>query len=56
MLTASHLEQGNTLSSISLPEGSLVMMIHRDGQYIVPNGKRILKEGDKLLIIRDSAT
>lgn len=56
VLTASHLEQGNTLSSISLPEGSLVMMIHRDGQYIVPNGKRILKEGDKLLIIRDSAT
>lgn len=56
VLNASHLEQGNTLSSIQLPEGSLVMMIHRDGQYIVPNGKKILKEGDRLLIIKDSAT
>lgn len=54
VLTASHLEQGNTLSSINLPEGSLVMMIRRDNQYIVPNGKRILKEGDRLLIIKDS--
>lgn len=52
VLNASHLENGNTLSCINLPEGSLVMMIHRDGQYIVPNGKRQLKEGDKLLIIK----
>jgi len=53
-LDASHLEHGNTLKDIHLPEGSLVMMIRRDRQYIVPNGKKILREGDKLLIIRDS--
>ena len=37
-----------------LPEGSLVMLINRDGRYIVPNGTRRLKAGDKLLIIRES--
>ena len=55
VLTAAHLEKGNTLSEIQLPAGALVMMIYRDGRYIVPNGKRILKEGDKLLMIKDTA-
>ncbi len=54
VLTAAHLEKGNTLSEIQLPAGALVMMIYRDGRYIVPNGKRILKEGDKLLMIKDT--
>ncbi|MDE7116596.1 MAG: potassium/proton antiporter [Muribaculaceae bacterium] len=54
ILTDEHLNNGNTLSDISLPEGSLVMMIHRDGNYIVPNGKRQLKTGDRLLLIKEN--
>ena len=55
VLTADDLASGNTLGSISLPDGGLVIMIRRDGRYIVPNGKRRLQPGDTLLIIREGA-
>lgn len=47
------LEGDNTLRSISLPENTLVMMICRDGDYFVPQGKTELLLGDKLLVISD---
>ncbi len=53
VLTESDLEKGNTLRDIALPEGGLVMMIRREGRFIVPNGKRILRPGDHLLIISE---
>lgn len=52
-LTASQLSKGATLSDMKLPQGSLVMMIRRGDRYIVPNGKRRLLPGDRLLIIRE---
>lgn len=55
-LTTSDLEQGNTLSDITLPQGGLVMMIRRNNRYIVPNGKRKLIAGDALLIIKEDAS
>ncbi len=55
VLTAEHLALGDTLRHIRLPEGSLVMMIHRDGKYIVPNGKVPLLPGDRLLLISADA-
>lgn len=51
-LTDEHLAQGNTLRHIALPSGSLVMMVRRDGRYLVPDGKLPLQHGDDLLIIR----
>ncbi len=56
VLTEQDLAQGNTLSKITLPEGSLVMMIRRGDRYIVPNGKRRLLPGDTLLIIRETTS
>lgn len=53
-LTEEHLAGGCTLRDMSLPEGSLVMMIRRGSRYIVPNGTRRLHPGDKLLIIKES--
>ena len=47
------LENGRTLSEISLPENTLVMMICRDGEYFVPKGATRLRLGDKLLVITD---
>lgn len=44
---------GDTLQDMKLPEGNLVMMIRRGQHYIVPNGKRKLKSGDQLLIIKE---
>ena len=47
------LESGHTLKDIPLPENTLVMMVCRDGEYFVPQGKTELKLGDKLLVISD---
>lgn len=49
------LKNGDTLSAISLPSGSLVMMIRRGDHYIVPDGKRRLHPGDHLLLIREES-
>ena len=40
------LESGHTLKDITLPENTLVMMVCRDGEYFVPQGKTELKLGD----------
>lgn len=47
------LESGHTLKDITLPENTLVMMVCREGEYFVPQGKTELKLGDKLLVISD---
>ena len=47
------LESGHTLKDITLPVNTLVMMVCRDGEYFVPQGKTELKLGDKLLVISD---
>ena len=44
----SMLESGHTLKDIVLPENTLVMMICRDGEYFVPQGKTELRLGDKV--------
>ena len=52
-LTDRHLAEGNTLRHMHLPAGSLVMMIRRGNEHIVPNGSVELKAGDVLLIIEE---
>ncbi|MBO5350747.1 MAG: potassium/proton antiporter [Alistipes sp.] len=47
------LHSGRTLKEITLPENTLVMMICREGDYFVPQGKTELQVGDKLLVITD---
>ena len=47
-------EKGNTLQSLGLPQGVLVVMIKRDDRYIVPTGAVELKAGDYLLTIASS--
>ncbi|MDE6628137.1 MAG: potassium/proton antiporter [Muribaculaceae bacterium] len=54
-LTADDLAAGNTLSSITIDDGGLVIMIRRGQRYIVPNGKRRLLPGDSLLIISEDS-
>ena len=39
------------LKDYPLNEGTLVMIVERNQKYIVPNGKLLLKKGDKLLLI-----
>ncbi|MDE6828001.1 MAG: potassium/proton antiporter, partial [Alistipes sp.] len=49
----SMLGRGQTLREITLPENTLVMLVCRDGDYFVPQGKTELLIGDKLLVISD---
>ena len=49
----SMLDTGHTLKDITLPENTLVMMVCREGEYFVPQGKTELHLGDKLLISSD---
>ena len=44
---------GKALKEISLPPRTLVMMIRREGRYIVPNGNTTIQQGDRLLLISE---
>lgn len=52
---AAMLAEGNTLSEVHLTKGTLVMLIKRNGTYLVPTGKTRLFLGDKLLLISSGA-
>ena len=54
VLTEEHFDRGNTLGAMSLPKGSLVIMIKRDDRYMVPNGTIPLHAGDTLLLMREA--
>ena len=45
---------GTALKDLSLPDGVRVLMIKRDGKFIVPTGTTELQVGDHLLIISES--
>ncbi len=40
------------LGRVDLPKGTLVVMIRRDGESIIPNGRTVMREGDLLVINR----
>lgn len=44
---------GSALIELALPEGSLVVLISRDGDFIVPQGSTTLAEHDKVLVLAD---
>jgi len=52
-ITEQALEKGNHLMDLRLPEKTIVVMVKRDGLFFVPNGKTVLMENDKLLVITD---
>ncbi len=47
------LSTGDSLSKITLPDNTLVVMVCRDGDYFVPKGHTTLQLGDKLLVLSD---
>lgn len=50
-LTPELIAKGDRLAQMNLPKGTLVMMIKRGEEFIVPNGQLQLREGDILLLI-----
>lgn len=53
-LTAEMLEGGNRLMDMDIANGTLVMLLKRDKEFIIPNGRTELKVGDKLLYISEN--
>lgn len=52
VLSEEMLIHGNTLKEIRLPEGTLVMLVKRGNDFLIPNGSLELESGDKLLLMR----
>jgi len=52
-LTAEMLANGNRLMDMNIPKGTLVMLVKRGNEFIIPNGQVELHEGDKLLFISE---
>ena len=42
---------GKALNELQMPEGTLVALIRRYGETLVPRGRTVLREGDRLTII-----
>lgn len=53
-LTTEMLQKGNRLADMKLPQGTLVMLVKRDNEFIIPNGQLELHPGDKLLLISEN--
>ena len=50
-VTEDDLQNGETLRDLHLPHGIRVVMVRRDGRFIVPHGSLALHVGDELVII-----
>lgn len=55
VVTAEMLEKAETLKDMNLPKGTLVMLVKREGEFLIPNGTLRLHEGDKLLLISEKS-
>ena len=53
-LTPEMLERGNRLADMDIPKGTLVMLVKRGNEFIIPNGQVELYVGDKLLFISEN--
>lgn len=53
-LTAEMLKKGNRLMDMDIPRGTLVMLVKRGNEFIIPNGQVELQVGDKLLYISEN--
>jgi cell volume regulation protein A len=54
VLSAKHLEHGNRIMDMPMPEKTLVVMVKRGERYFVPTGSTVLEPGDALLLISDN--
>ena len=53
-LTPDMLASGNRLADMNIPKGTLVMLIKRGNEFLIPNGQMELHPGDKLLVMLEN--
>ncbi len=46
---------GEQIVNLRLPEGTLIVLVGRDGEFIVPNGSTTLEGNDRILVLADEA-
>jgi cell volume regulation protein A len=47
---------GNQIVDLGLPNGALIVLLSRNGEFMVPNGGTVLEMGDSLLVLADKST
>jgi NhaP-type Na+/H+ and K+/H+ antiporters with a unique C-terminal domain len=52
-ITQEMLDEADTLKDMDLPKGTLVMIVKREGEFLIPNGSLKLHVGDQLLLISE---
>ena len=52
-ITHQMLEEAETLKDMNIPKGTLVMIVKRGDEFLIPNGTLKLHAGDKLLLISE---
>ena len=52
-ITMEMLNESDTLKDMNLPKGTLVMIVKRGDEFLIPNGTLKLHVGDKLLLISE---
>ena len=52
-ITMEMLNEADTLKDMNLPKGTLVMIVKRGDEFLIPNGTLKLHAGDKLLLISE---
>lgn len=52
-ITMEMLNEADTLKEMNLPKGTLVMIVKRGDEFLIPNGTLKLHVGDKLLLISE---
>ena len=52
-ITMEMLNEADTLKDMNLPKGTLVMIVKRGNEFLIPNGTLKLHVGDKLLLISE---
>lgn len=55
LVTQEMLDEADTLRDMNLPQGTLVMIVKRGDEFLIPNGTLKLHVGDKLLLISEKS-
>lgn len=53
VISPEDIANGDTLKDMSLPKGTLVMIVKRGDEYLIPNGTMRMQVGDRLLLISE---
>lgn len=53
VVTSEMIEEAKNLKDMNLPQGTLVMIVKRGDEFLIPNGSLKLHAGDKLLLISE---